>query len=256
MEFAVKETTKKQPGRSSRTSIDSDILPTFDPVNTPLDWDADIRSPKLFAPTPTPATPGLEVVGECREERTTGRAESEVERRPESRNQQIRLEPVRMPMPRLQTSTSTTSLQRLKDTTSTTTQLQVGKPGPLGLKKAYSNVDIGQSGKAASRKPSQSKVKVGSKFQKNVSQPFSSPVRQTTSSSSLKSSTPSPLSSPRRGSISDHTSPDRKGSSVSQSATSPASPTDGSEVGSDRDLRSPVLSSSSEGEVRTLTGAQ
>ena len=246
LEFAVSETNKRQLGRLSRTSIDSDILPTFDPLNSPEDKDSNIRPPKLFAPTPTPR---LESVGEIREEKTTDKEQSEAEKkRPESRNQSIRQEPVRIPIPRLQTSTSTTSLQRLKDVPSTTAQLQAGRPGPLGLKKAYSNIDVGPSHQAStSKKPLRSTVKVASRgLQKNVPQPFSSPVRRTATSSSGKNANPSPLSSPRRSSDSDHTSPERKG----PIATSPASPaSEGSEVGSDHDLRSPVLSSSSEGEV-------
>lgn len=160
-----------------------------------------------------------------------------------------------MPIPRLQSATSTTSLQRLQEGTINASQLTHGggKLGPLGLKKAYSNVDVGPSSQhkaARSRTSSLSNAKLQQPKISSLQKSVPSTVKRTTSSGSVKNATPSPVSSPRRGNSSNnHTSPDRKGSSASQTATSPTSPSEGSEVSLDQDLLSQVLSSSSEGEV-------
>ena len=174
------------------------------------------------------------------------------------KSQRIRLEPVRMPIPRLHTATSTSSLPGTEDT-ATTNQPQGRKPSALTLKKALSSVDVARSnssqGKAqTSKQKSQSTFRPPLKMpalQKNIPPLASSPIRRTASSNSVKNSSPSPSNSPRRGSREQLSagSPDRKVSGEPHAPSSPASPSDGSEVGSDRDVCSPTLSSSSDGEV-------
>ena len=263
LEIAVKETSKKEAGRTSRISIESDILPTYEPSEM-QGMDVDVRPPKLFAPTPTPdvvaSMPSSgEVVNNSENELNgTDRKLSIMEKRADVRTHRIRLAPVRMPIPRLQSATSTSSLQRLPaSTTDTTSQSHDRHPGPLGLKKAYSNVDVTPSSpvkQMPSKKEPQSTGNLVSSvltLQENATLRLLTPIRRTTSPSSTKSSTPSLLSSPRRRS-SDQGSPDHNASGASQAPTSPASPSEGSEVGSDRDLVSPGLSSSSEGEVKCV----
>ena len=174
------------------------------------------------------------------------------------RSQRIRLEPVRMPIPRLHSATSTSSLPGAEDTAAIIAdqKLQGRKPSALTLKKALSNIDVAPKsspqGKApTSQQKSQSTFRSplkSSALQKNIPPLASSPIRRTASSASVKNSSPSPSNSPRRGSE-QLSSPDRKQSGDSHTPNSPASPSDGSEIGSDRDVRSPTLSSSSDGEV-------
>ena len=159
-----------------------------------------------------------------------------------------------MPIPRLHSATSTSSLPSAEDT-ATTNQPQGRKPSALTLKKALSNVDVApnssQGKELTSKQKSQSTVRTPLKMsalQKNIPPLVSSPIRRTASSNSVKNSSPSPSNSPRRGSE-QLSSPDRKVSGDAHTPISPASPSDGSEVGSDRDVRSPTLSSSSDGEV-------
>lgn len=267
-EIAFEEAAKKgENGRTSRISIESDILPSFEPSETHGRDDDVIQPPKLFAPTPT-CTPdsvasmslSREVPPDGSEKKTknVGRKQSEKENRSDIRTQRIRLEPVRMPIPRLQSATSTSSLQRFQNSNATgsVSQLQDGKPNLLGLKKAYSNVDVAPSSKVKplpSKRQSESAVKVPSKgsiLQKNAPSQLSNPTRRTTSSESVKNSTPSPLSSPQRRGNSEQGSPDKKELGALQTSSSPPNLSDGSEVGSDHDLLSPRLSSSSEGEVK------
>lgn len=225
--------------------------------------DNDVQPPRLFAPTPTP-TPEI-LVTNAQNKRASlenltpgGIALGEKGKGSTMRNQKIRLEPVRMPIPRLHSATSTSSLPSSEDTATTVDQPQGRKRSALTLKKASSNVDMtpnnSSQGKAlASRQKSQSTFRPPLKtsaLQKNIPPLVSSPIRRTASSTSVKNSSPSPSNSPRRGSEQLRlSSPDRKVSGDSHTPSSPASPSDGSEVGSDRDVRSPILSSSSEGEV-------
>ena len=163
-----------------------------------------------------------------------------------------------MPIPRLHSTTSTSSLPGADDNTSTN-QPQGRKASALTLKKALSNVDVAPGSsqgklKLISKQQTQSTFRGTSKvsaLQKNIPPQISSPIRRTASSNSVKNSSPSPSNSPRRGS--EQSSPDRKVSGDSHTPNSPASPSDGSEVGSDRDIRSPTLSSSSDGEVSWCT---
>lgn len=166
------------------------------------------------------------------------------------RSQRIRLEPVRMPIPRLHSATSTSSLPSSEDTV-ITTQPEGKKPSALTLKKALSNVDMvpssSQDKALTSKQKSQSTFRAPLKvpaLQKNIPPQISSPIRRTVSSNSVKNSSPSPSNSPRRGS-----EQSSQISGDSYTPNSPASPSDGSEVGSDRDICSPTLSSSSDGEV-------
>lgn len=231
-------------------------MPAFDLTNA-HDRDDDIQPPKLFAPTPTPDI----LVTTTQTKRTSqenlspdGVVSAEKDKGITLRNQRIRLEPVRMPIPRLHSATSTSSLPSSEDTT-TTSQPQGKKPSALTLKKAFSNVDVAPSssqGKTpTSKQKSQSTFRAPLKvsaLQKNIPPQISSPIRRTASSQSVKNSSPSPSNSSRRGS--EQNSPDRKVSGDSHNPSSPASPSDGSEVGSDRDICSPTaLSSSSDGEV-------
>ena len=239
--MAVEESHKLE--RSGRFSLEleSDTLPTFDPDGTRT-RDSAVRPPKLFAPTPTP-TPYM-IVSTPQSKRD---GQDEREKRPESRSQRIRHEPVRMPIPRLHSASSTTSLQ---DSNGATIQPQKRPPGPLLLKKAYSNVDVTPSSESKAPSSKRPVVRIPSKVS-SVPAQVSSPIKRTASSSSVKTSSPGPVSSPRR--TSGDRSPaslDRRGSSPSRIPTSPASPSEGSEVGSDHDLVSSILSSSSEGEVR------
>ena len=223
--------------------------------------DSDVQPPRLFAPTPAP-TPEI-LVTNAQTKRASlenltpgGIASGEKGKGSTMRSQRIRLEPVRMPIPRLHSATSTSSLPSCEDTATTVDQPLGRKPSALTLKKASSNIDVtpnnSSQGKVlASRQKSQSTFRPPLKtsaLQKNIPPLVSSPIRRTASSNSVKNSSPSPSNSPRRGSEQLRlSSPDRKVSGDSHN--SPASPSDGSEGGSDRDVRSPTLSSSSEGEV-------
>lgn len=236
-------------------------MPSFESTETRSRDDDVIQPPRPFAPTPTPdITVSMSHSREVppsgeKETKKVDEKQSNKEKRADIlRTQRIRLEPVRMPIPRLQNATSTSSLQQLQDSTaSNASQLKDGKPNLLGLKKAHSNVDVAPSSHVKPlplKRQSQPAVKLPSKCSVLKNAP-SQPLRRTISPGSVKDPSPSPLSSPqRRGSSERATSPDQKGSGVSRTSTSPPSPSEGSEVGSDHDLLSPGLSSSSEGEVK------
>ena len=179
----------------------------------------------------------------------------EKEKRTSLRSQRIRLEPVRMPIPRLQCATSTSSLPSTEDT-STTNLSPDKKPNVLTLKKALSNIDVAPGSsqaqpKLTSKQQSQSMIRAPSKvstLQKALPSQISSPIQRTSSSNSVKNSSQSPSGSPRRSSK-QCVSPDRSVSDNTHTPNPRASPSDGSEVGSDKDIRSPTPSSSSDGEV-------
>jgi hypothetical protein len=237
-------------------------LPVFDLTNA-QGRDRDVQPPKLFAPTPTPAPEIL--VTNTQKKRASQESLSPGGITPGERDkgsnlrisQRIRLEPVRMPIPRIHSATSTSSLPGAEHAATGCDQPQGRKPSALTLKKALSNVDVAPSnssqGKAlASKQKSQSTfrppLKMSSALQKNNPPLVSSPIRRTASSTSVKNSSPSPSNSPRRGSE-QLSSPDRKRSGDSRTLNSPTSLSDWSEFSSDRDVRSPTLSSSSDGEV-------
>lgn len=250
-------------GRASTTSIESDILPTFDTTSRE-GRDADVQSPKLFAPTPTPeilTSTSQSRIGKPGDEKnvhalvSTKRTDQgfltvspeQNKTRAGTSRQRVKQEPVRMPIARIHSAVSASSVPHAQEYTGN--QPQGRKPGPLTLKKARSNVDVAPSSLSKPRQQSHSNIKLSSNVSRNIPPQHSSPIRKTLSSNSVKNSGLSPSNSPRRSSEQrfDQGNPDRKVSGDSQ--TSPLSPSEGSEVGSNHDVISPTLSSSSDGEV-------